>query len=72
MIFNVDERVLDLGLKIKAVVMEDIDNESKNEEYEIWRKEKIEELIKKYKDYSITRKSRCSKKKKFTCKWKFN
>lgn len=53
MIFNVDERVLDLGLKIKAVVMEDIDNESKNEEYEIWRKEKIEELIKKYKDYSI-------------------
>ena len=53
MIFNVDERVLDLGLKIKAVVMEDIDNESKIEEYEIWRKEKIEELIKKYKDYSI-------------------
>ena len=41
MIFNVDERVLDLGLKIKAVVMEDIDNESKNEEYEIWRKEKL-------------------------------
>lgn len=53
MLFNVEEKVLDLGLKIKAVVIENIDNKSENKEYEIWKKEKIQELIKKYKDYNI-------------------
>lgn len=53
MLFNVEEKVLDLGLKIKAVVIENIDNKSENKEYEIWKKGKIQELIKKYKDYNI-------------------
>lgn len=53
MIFEVDEKVLELGLKIKAVLIENIDNKSENEEYEEWKKEKIKELINKYKDYDI-------------------
>lgn len=53
MIFEVDEKVLELGLKIKAFLIENIDNKSENEEYEEWKKEKIKELINKYKDYDI-------------------
>jgi DNA/RNA-binding domain of Phe-tRNA-synthetase-like protein len=51
--FIVDDNVTNLGLKIKAVIIEGIDNKSNNEEYKTWRKDKITELIKKYKDYDI-------------------
>lgn len=51
--FIVEDKVRNLGLKIKAVIIENVDNESNNEEYNIWRKNKIQELNKKYKDYDI-------------------
>lgn len=51
--FIVDEKVLELGVKIKAVIIEGIDNESISEEYLSWRKNKVQELITKYKDYDI-------------------
>lgn len=51
--FIVDENVLALGVKIKAVVIEGINNKEISEEYETWRKEKVSSLIEKYKDYDI-------------------
>lgn len=51
--FIVDENVLALGVKIKAVVIEGINNKEISEEYEAWRKEKVAGLIEKYKDYDI-------------------
>lgn len=51
--FIVDENVLALGVKIKAVIIEGINNKEISEEYENWRKEKVASLIEKYKDYDI-------------------
>ncbi len=51
--FIVDEKVLNLGLKIKAVILENIDNKTENKEYEEFRELKTKELIDKYKDYDI-------------------
>lgn len=51
--FIVDKNVLALGVKIKAVVIEGINNKKFSEKYEAWRKEKVASLIKKYKDYDI-------------------
>lgn len=51
--FIVDENVLALGVKIKAVVIEGINNKEISEEYKAWRKEKVASLIEKYKDYDI-------------------
>lgn len=51
--FIVDENVLALGVKIKAVIIEGINNKEISEEYEAWRKEKVASLIEKYKDYDI-------------------
>lgn len=51
--FEVEDEVLDLGLKIKAVIIENIDNKTINKDYEVWRKDKIKELISYYKDYDI-------------------
>ena len=39
--FNVDEKVKDLGVKIIAVTIEDIDNSTSNNNFEIWRKDKV-------------------------------
>jgi DNA/RNA-binding domain of Phe-tRNA-synthetase-like protein len=52
--FIVDNKVTDLGLKIKAVIIRNIDNKTKNIGYNNWRKEKINELINKYKDYDLS------------------
>mgnify|MGYP004532040043 FL=1 len=51
--FIVDEKVLAVGVKIKAVVIEGINNKEISEEYKNWRKEKVASLIEKYKDYDI-------------------
>ncbi len=51
--FHVDQEVLDLGIKVKGVVIEGIDNESINEDFEVYRKEKVDELFEKYKDVKI-------------------
>ena len=47
------KKVKDLGVKIIAVTIEDIDNSTSNNNFEIWRKDKVNTLIKKYKDYDI-------------------
>lgn len=51
--FIVDEKVLELGVKIKAVIIKGLDNENVSEDYLTWRKNKVQELITKYKDYDI-------------------
>ncbi len=51
--FIVDKKVLALGVKIKAVIIEGTNNKEISEEYEAWRKEKVASLIEKYKDYDI-------------------
>lgn len=53
--FKVDERVTNLGLKIKTVIIENIDNKTNSEDYIIWRKKAINDLIFQYKDYDIKR-----------------
>ena len=40
-------------MRKKYVKIEGIDNKSKNEEFELWKENKIQELLKKYKDYNI-------------------
>ena len=51
--FIVDDKVKELGVKILGLTIEGIDNETLNSEFEEWRKNKIKELIEKYKDYDI-------------------
>ncbi len=51
--FIVDKKVTDLGLKIKAVIIENIDNESLENDYLSWREERVSKLIDKYQDYDI-------------------
>lgn len=46
--FNVTQEVLDLGVKVKAVVIEGIDNTTISPEYLAYRKEAIQQLQKKY------------------------
>lgn len=39
--FIVDKKVLALGVKIKAVIIEGTNNKEISEEYEAWRKKKL-------------------------------
>ena len=50
--FIIDNKVRDLGIKILGVKLEGINNTT-SREFETWRKEKISELLEKYKDYDI-------------------
>lgn len=49
--FKVDDKVIDLGIKIKAVVIENIDNKTITDDYYKWRENKVSELILKYRDF---------------------
>ncbi len=51
--FHVDQEVLDLGIRVKGVVIEGIDNGTVDEAYETYRKEKIAELFNQYKEVRI-------------------
>lgn len=51
--FIVEDKVKELGVKILEIKIESIDNSTPNLEFEKWRKNKIKELIEKYKDYDI-------------------
>ena len=51
--FIVEDDVKNLGVKILALKIEGIDNKSDNIDFETWRKDKVKELITKYKDYDI-------------------
>lgn len=51
--FHVDQEVLDLGIKVKGVVIEGLDNETIDEVYLSYRKEKIAELFNQYKEVRI-------------------
>ena len=51
--FNVDEDVRKLGVKILAVIIEDLDNKTLNNKFDDWRKNQVINLIDKYKDYDI-------------------
>ena len=51
--FLVEDKVKELGIKILGLKIENIDNKTSNLEFAKWRKEKITNLINKYKDYDI-------------------
>ena len=51
--FIVEDKVKDLGVKILGLKIEGLDNKTPNKEFEMWRENKIQELILKYKDYDI-------------------
>ena len=51
--FIVNDKVKELGIKIIGLKIEGIDNKNSSKDFEVWRKNKIEELISKYKDYDI-------------------
>lgn len=51
--FIVEDKVKDLGIKIIGLKIEGIDNKNSSKDFEAWRKNKIQELISKYKDYDI-------------------
>lgn len=51
--FIVEDDVKKLGIKILGLKIEGLDNKTPNEEFENWRKNKIKELISKYKEYDI-------------------
>lgn len=51
--FIVQDEVRALGVKILGVVIEKVDNNTFNQQFETWRKNKISELLNKYKDYDI-------------------
>lgn len=49
--FIVEDKVLDLGLKIKSFKIENIDNKTLSEDFLKWREEKVTKLYKEYQDY---------------------
>ena len=51
--FIVEDDVKKLGVKVLGLKIEDIDNYSLNNDFELWRKNEIEKLIDQYKDYDI-------------------
>ena len=52
--FIVDDKVKKLGVKILGLKIENMDNSNSNsDDFNIWRENKIKELITKYKDYDI-------------------
>ena len=51
--FIIDDKVKDLGIKIIGLKIEGLDNKTPNKEFDVWRENKIQELILKYKDYDI-------------------
>ncbi len=51
--FIVENEVLELGLKIKAVIINNVDNKNISNDYIKWRDDKVKKLILKYKDYDI-------------------
>lgn len=51
--FVVDNDVKKLGIKIKAIIIFNIDNKSENKDYNLWRESKVKELVEKYKNYDI-------------------
>lgn len=51
--FSVEDEVRNLGVKILAVIIENIDNTEISKDFKDWRKERIDTLISNYKDYDI-------------------
>lgn len=51
--FYVEDRVLDIGVKIVFVVINDIDNHTVNEEWREYREKRIKELLEIYRDIDI-------------------
>lgn len=51
--FKVEPKVKELGVKILGIIIEDVDNKTSNKDFEIWRKEQVNKLVKKYQDYDI-------------------
>lgn len=45
--FIVDDKVTNLGLKIKAVVINNIENITTTEDYKNWHSQKVSELLEK-------------------------
>ena len=52
--FIVQDEIKKLGIKILEVEIHGLDNTSYNEEFETWRNNKVNEFIKKYKDYGLS------------------
>lgn len=51
--FIVEDKVKELGIKILAVEIKDVDNKNINDEFINWRKSKIDYLLDKYNNYDI-------------------
>ena len=51
--FYIFKNVLDLGVKIKGVLIENIDNETISEEYLNWRNNQVKTLIEIYRDFNV-------------------
>ena len=51
--FYVEQKVLDLGVKIIGVEIDDIDNKTISDEYLQWRKDEVGVLLEKYKDFDV-------------------
>ena len=51
--FYVDQKVLDLGVKIIGVEIDGIDNKTISDEYLQWRKDEVGVLLEKYKDFDV-------------------
>ena len=51
--FYVEDRVLDIGVKIVFVAINDIDNHTVNEEWREYREKRIKELLEIYRDIDI-------------------
>ena len=51
--FYVEQKVLDLGVKIICVEIDGIDNKTISDEYLQWRKDEVGVLLEKYKDFDV-------------------
>lgn len=51
--FKVQRQVLEKGVKVLFVVIENVDNKTISEEYIMYRNHKVKELYEKYKDFNV-------------------
>ncbi len=51
--FYVDQNVLDLGVKIVGVVINDIENKTITDDYLYWRSNEIRSLLNRYQDFDV-------------------
>lgn len=51
--FRVEQKVIDLGVRVLGVEIDDIDNQRESDAYHAWRRDTVQKLLTRYADYDV-------------------